>query len=73
MVLLGCLLNFFKGKIILALEFESTKNIATDAKNYGAPTINQPFNFQLAQELARIEKKNDYLTGNNFFDSCHQS
>ena len=65
MVLLGCLLIFFKGKIILALEFESTKNTATDVENYGAPTINQLFNFQLAQELARTEKQTDHLIGNN--------
>ena len=59
MVLLGCILNFFKEKIILALRLESTKNTATDVENYGAPTINPLFNFQLAQELARIEKQTD--------------
>ena len=65
MILLGCLLNFFKGEIILALELESTKNIATDAQNYGMPTINQLFNSQLKQGLARTEKKTDHLIDNN--------
>lgn len=65
MILLGCLLNFFKGEIILALELESTKNIATDAQNYGMPTINQLFNSQLAQALARTEKKTDHLIDDN--------
>ena len=65
MILLGCLLNLFKGGIILSLELEPTKNIATDAENCGAPTINQLFNSQLAQGIARTEKKTDHLIDNN--------
>ena len=36
-----------------------------DAENYGVPTINQLFNSQLEQGLARTEKKNDHLIDNN--------
>ena len=61
----GYLLQYFLEKGIPVLGIEAAANVAQVAKEKGIPTQVKFFGSQLAQELAKTDKKADLIIGNN--------
>src|SRR3972149_5896552 len=63
----GYLLQYFKTKNIPVLGIEPSQNVARAAQEKGIETITEFFGVNLAEQLAKQDRKADHIIGNNVF------